>query len=196
MHPDRKPDAVIVPANVFKGDLGLRVKAMDMLFSPVLGVEHVYVMAQGTGDAECNFICPKIDPPATLLFPKGHPLWKTQRYDWYRATLDKTNRKSPQLIVSDVPASAWNDHRGGFLVGWLKPDPFEGDEAVAAGIVAELATLSVKRLAATNPAQLDDPQFRADLVTKFGMTAAEVEALAAESKAKVAKVAKPAEPKG
>ena len=185
---DRQPDAVIYPEGLFRKDLPVadRMKGVRRLFAPIFGCREDEVSVKPPhGRQDANFAFNDADKTVkkSLWFPTSHPLARTPRYDWYRATFNKAAR---QFEVLDEPVSDFNDHRGGCLLGWLKADPYAGDEDVLASVEAGLAVRSIKALAAQNPAVLDDPQFRRDLREKFRMTDAEIAAHVEDARAKVA----------
>ena len=194
--PDRKPDAVIYPEGFFRTDLHVadRMRGVRRLFAPIFGCGELDVSVKPPlGRQNANFAFNDADKSVkkTLLFPTAHPLARTPRYDWYRATFDKAARR---FEVLDERVPDFSDHRGGFLFGWLKPDPYANDEDVLASIETSLAVRSIQALAAQNPAALDDSQFRADLREKFKLTDAEVASHVAAAQAAVAAVATPSGP--
>ena len=121
---NRPPDAVIYPATLLGGSLALRREAKRQLFGGVFGHPgDIHAVPMGA----YVFAYPYPVPPApfveqTLWFRRDDPFLRgaTPRYDWYRATWDRGARK---FTVTDQLATDENDHQGGFLFGWLKPDP-------------------------------------------------------------------------
>lgn len=75
--PARKADAVLYPATL-KGQRGLRGReAIDAVLRPILGDGLIHHRSVGG-----NQWMASMDPADTFLYPTGHEMEKTERYDF------------------------------------------------------------------------------------------------------------------